>query len=591
MTHKDVIRYLVQNRRIKLKSVYRFFNIETAAQKKTLTDILQQLEQRQLISYDKSKRTIDVFQELIKKSFGRDHSDTTIKKEKPDFEKKQLFPESPQLDFKYIVDKYNLPLDFSQNILQEISRQIWNKSSIKSDSDKENRKDLRRQFIITIDGADSKDLDDAVSIHRSLFGIWTLGVHIADVSYYVPQGSALDQEALNRANSYYLIDKVIPMLPKKLSNDLCSLNPNEDKKTVSIFIRFNSHGKVLDYNIMPSTIKTAYRMTYDRVEELINNAPETDKKLLNTVKSMAKLAKILNKNRIKDGSIDFNFKEKKIKLDSLGNPIKVYQKDRLDSERLIEEFMLAANQAVGDFLNKNGLGLYRVHDIPSSEKYEKLKSFAAKKGIKLSDKPSTLEIQNFMNALIDTPLQSSSEIMTLRSMSQAVYQRENIGHFGLGFTLYAHFTSPIRRYADLVVHRFVKYYINENRAKNNPYSTDELDEIAMHISSQERIAMEAEREMTKIKSVRFMKPFEGQTFAGVVSSVTQFGIFVEIENFGIEALIRYSDMSEYMIFNADDLLASNRRGSKVIKIGDLLTIRITKVNTARGFIDAQEVNG
>ncbi|MGL4562187.1 MAG: RNB domain-containing ribonuclease, partial [Brevinema sp.] len=305
------------------------------------------------------------------------------------------------------------------------------------------------------------------------------------------------------------------------------------------------------------------------------------------IKLMDQLFRILNKKRMTDGTVDFNFRERKVKLDELGNPIKIYRKDRLDSERLIEEFMLSANQAAGDFLTKKGLGLYRIHDVPPPEKYTNLRKFAAKRGVNLPEVPKPNDIQDFILSLANSPIQMSGEILALRSMAQASYHYENIGHFGLGFEKYAHFTSPIRRYADLIVHRIIKHFLFSSD-KPSIYPENVLGVISQHISAQERIAMEAERDLMKIKSVRYMEPFVGEIFDGTISSIANFGIFIEMNDTGIEALIRFAEMDEFIIFNEEELTAQNRSGSKKYFLGKPIKICITKVNTERGFIDAIE---
>ena len=592
MRDRDILEYINKKRNVSFAIIYKKFDIETPQQKKEVKSVIQQLQDQGSISIDQKSNRIEAL-ETPKSSRNSKSNPNTSRTGAPkgkSFDRKDDRPmvrytDDAEQDLVLIKDKFQIPGDFVQAINREIENKIWdNQQSIEK-----HRQDLRDLFVITIDGADSKDLDDAVSVSKSFFGDWELGVHIADVSYYVPQHTALDVEALARANSYYFINKVTPMLPQELSNDLCSLNPHAEKKAMSVFITFDNKGNVKKYRFVPSVIQTNHRMTYDRVEEMMQGDSDKDTTLVKNIKLMSKLFRILHTKRMGNGSVDFNFKEKKIILDDNQLPTKIYQKDRQDSERLIEEFMLAANQAAGDFLTQNGQGLYRVHDIPPSEKYQKLKNFAAKRGYKLPDVPKPKDLQLFIDSLIDSPVQMSGEILTLRSMAQAVYQQENIGHFGLGFTLYSHFTSPIRRYADLVVHRLIKYYLFKNDFKTAPYKKDELDQIATHISAQERIAMEAERDLFKIKSVRYMKPLEGEMINGTISSVASFGLFVEDPTSGVEAMIRYSDMKDYINFNEEELIASNRSKTKVYKIGMPLTIRIVKVNIERGFIDAEEV--
>ncbi|MGL5955202.1 MAG: ribonuclease R family protein [Brevinema sp.] len=573
MNSKVLLPFIQKKKNLNLAVLYRHFECNTPKCKKKIKEILILLQEQGDISLDlKYGKIVSLRQ--TGKTVNRLNKYT-------DDERKITYTNQPKDDLILINQKYQLPQDFSPSVFAEIEQQSW-------DSSLENqRKDFRKFFMITIDGADSKDLDDAVTLTKSLFGYWELGVHIADVSHYVLQNTELDEEALKRANSYYFINDVIPMLPKQLSNELCSLNPHEEKKAMSIMMRFDNHGNLKDYQITPSLIKTSYRMTYDRVEEIIQGAEEKDSELKKTILRMNKLFRILHQKRMKNGSIDFNFREKKIILDERDVPIKIYQKDRLDSERLIEEFMLMANQAAGDFLTNNGLGLYRVHAIPPSEKYQRLRNFASKRGYQLPSVPTPKDLQEFINSLIGLPVQMAGEILTLRSMAQAVYQQDNIGHFGLGFELYAHFTSPIRRYADLVVHRLIKYYLFQR--KQAPYTPDELDHIAQHISSQERIALEAERDLYKIKSVRYMKDREGETLQGKISSITHFGLFLEEQESGIEAMIRYVDMPDYISFNEDELTAYNRSKKITYKIGTNVRFRIAKVNVEKAFIDADQL--
>ena len=580
MTQELVIKFLQRKREVDFTSLYREFDAKSVNSRKALKYIIEKLQAEERIFMN--PRTLKIY-------YGKKKDNPDKRASRPPRFSKDDTPrvqyEGAEKDLILIKEKHQLPNDFPVAIEQELKNNVWENSP----SLERHREDLRSLFVITIDGADSKDLDDAVSISKSLFGTWELGVHIADVSYYVPQHTVLDTEAYARANSYYFINKVTPMLPQTLSNDLCSLNPNEEKKAMSIFIKFDNKGQVKGYRITPSLIKTSHRMTYDRVEEIIKTGEEKDSTLLKNVKLMDNLFRILHNKRIVNGSVDFSFKEKKIVLDDNDEPTKIYQKERQDSERLIEEFMLAANQAAGDFLSKKGLGLYRVHDIPPSEKYLKLKNFAAKRGYVLPEVPTPKDMQKFIDSLEGSPLKMSGEILTLRSMAQAVYQQENIGHFGLGFELYAHFTSPIRRYADLVVHRLIKYYLFKDEFNKAPYTTTELDKIGTHISAQERIAMEAERDLYKIKSVRYIKPMEGEIVKGMISSVAHFGIFIEMENSGVEAMIRYTDMKDYITFDEDELMAYNRKKTKIYKLGMPITVRIAKVNIERGFIDAEEI--
>ena len=567
-----LLKFLSNKKKFSLSSMYKNLSISTPKDKTAAKQILRNLERQGALTI-KDGRFVEVLDHKKVKAHTVDSP--TAKTSKTPIR----IVESED-DHRFIMERYSLPKHFSKKILNEVAHKS-------ADNDQDStRKDLRKDFIVTIDGADSKDLDDAVSIRKSFFGDWILGVHIADVSHYVERGSATDKEAYSRANSYYLVNKVIPMLPEQLSNDLCSLNPNEDKRCMSIFLTINAKGDLKDYKIVSSWIRSKHRLTYDFVNDVLLGKTKCDGRLKKTLFQMDKLFRILNKKRINKGSVDFNFREKKIQLDDQSKPVNFYQKDRLDSERLIEEFMLMANTAAADFLTKKGLGLYRVHDSPPPEKYQRLRTFAAKYGSILPESPDSKQIQDFLNLMFDSPVLASAETFVLRSMAQAVYHPTNKGHFGLAFDLYTHFTSPIRRYADLVVHRLIKHFLVSDHTRS-PYRSGKLDEIALHISAQERVAMEAERDFFKIKAVRYLKQFEGCEFDGKISSVTSFGLFVEMES-GIEAMVRYQDIPGYFVFDEETLSAKSRQ--KTYRLGDPCRVLIEKVNTERAMIDAVFVN-
>lgn len=577
MNNKEIIRFLSNKKEVGITALYKKFSLSSPKDKQAFHTTLTLWEKNGALSFSAVNKSITI---LNPSRFTLSSSKTEPRSSDLKVPKPPLRLEGVENDFKIIVERHDLPKKFGVSCLKELEQEIWD------DQKDLPREDLRDMFIITIDGVDSKDLDDAVSVQKSFFGGWTLGVHIADVSHYVPAGSALDNEARFRANSFYLINQVIPMLPQKLSNELCSLNPNEDKRTMSIFMNFDNNGCMKNYRIIPSLIRSKFRMTYDGVQQIIDGVPEKNKELVKNISLMDQLFRILHKKRLSQGSVDFNFKERKIILDNEGIPTKVYQKDRIDSERLIEEFMLSANIAVADFLQGKGLGIYRVHDIPPAEKYVNLKTFAAKQGWKLPEVPKPKDIQLFLESLSSSSssLMVSAEIFALRSMAQAVYQRENIGHFGLGFKLYTHFTSPIRRYADLIVHRMLKQNLYPQKG-TSLYTSEWLDKTCTYISARERVAMEAERDFYKIKSVRYMKAFEGQDLSGKISSIAAFGIFVELENTGVEAMVRYSDMKGYVVF--DEATLSAKAGKKQYRLGDSVKIRLIRVNVERGFIDGE----
>ncbi|MFN3659895.1 MAG: ribonuclease R family protein, partial [Brevinematales bacterium] len=411
-------------------------------------------------------------------------------------------------DFEYILDVHHIRRDFPPKALAQaegISGKIPEKEIA-------SRLDLRREMIFTIDGPDAKDLDDAVSIKRTSTG-WKLGVHIADVSYYVPKYSPLDKEAFKRGNSFYFINRVVPMFPEKLSNGLCSLNPHEDRLTMSVIMDVDKTGYVTRYRIVPSIIHSQYRLTYPQVESVLQGETTIpDKRLQESLMEMNQLFRLLREKRIREGSIDFDFREQKCELNEWDEPVKFWFKERLDAERLIEEFMLLANQVVAKFLSeKTEYAMYRVHEEPEEEKLKSFLAMALRFGYKFRTHilPPPQELQRLLEEMKGKPYQELLNQMLLRSMQQARYQNENLGHYGLGFEYYTHFTSPIRRYADLTVHRLVKACLGIAKIS---YKDKELAAIANHVSKQERVAMEAEREFYKIKSVRYMQGKEGMEF-------------------------------------------------------------------------------
>ncbi len=500
------------------------------------------------------------------------------KKEKP----KKNYTEAI-LDVDNIVESYQIRKDFSGSIIKEAETIPY----VIPEKEVKKRVNLRNQFIVTIDGADAKDLDDAVSIEKTWNG-WLLGVHIADVSYYVPENGKLDQEALKRGNSYYFINKVIPMFPKNLSNTICSLNPKEDRLTLSVFMKINKNGQVVKYNIQESIIHSKYRLTYEGVQKLLDGHEKaSDHSLLSHLKEMQVLFQILNRKRVKEGSIDFEFKEQKCLLDEKDEPVKLWLKDRLDSERIIEEFMLLANQTVAKFLSEKGVTLYRIHGEPESEKIKDFVRLAMKFGHKIYGVPipEPHELQRILKETMGKPHKELIHQVLLRSMQQAKYDINNIGHFGLGFDFYTHFTSPIRRYADLIVHRLIRHIAFEKK-KKTLYTEEELSKIAVHISRTERTAMEAERDLYKIKAIRFMQGKEGEKYDGSITGVSSFGIFVQILKYGVEGLVRYADIEDdYYFFDENNYCAIGKKRKKRYMMGDNVKIIVKKVNVNKGYLD------
>lgn len=479
----------------------------------------------------------------------------------------------PGVDILSIVKAHDIPMEFPEKVMNQVERV----AKEVSEADRAGRRDLRDLTMVTIDGEDAKDLDDAVSV--SFDGSkYHLGVHIADVTNYVQEGSALDREAIKRGTSVYLVDRVIPMLPHALSNGICSLNQGEDRLALSCLMTFDLNGELLDHEICESVIHVNKRMSYTVVKELLEReealakgeavAQDAEKdyteyeELVPMFVEMKDLAAILRKKRSKRGSIDFDFPECKISLDKEGNPIAIKPYERNVATDLIEDFMLAANETVAQQFYWMELPfVYRVHDVPDPDKMKQLSTFIqnygyymksmSKKGSKVgSDEVHPKEIQKLLAKVAGTPEEAMISRLTLRSMKQAKYSTECTGHFGLACKYYCHFTSPIRRYPDLQIHRIIKEQLRGRlKEERIDHYRDILPAIAKSSSELERRADEAERETDKLKKVQYMEQYIGECFEGVVSGVTAWGIYVELPN-TVEGLVHVSKLSgDYYYYN------------------------------------------
>ena len=454
------------------------------------------------------------------------------------------------------------------------------------------RKDLRKLNIITIDGSDAKDLDDAVYAERLSDNKYILSVHIADVTHYVKEDGKLDKEALKRATSIYLTDRVIPMLPKELSNGVCSLNPGEDKLTLSVEMTINKDGKVIDYKIFESIVNNRYRMTYDDVTEILeNNNEELTYKyndIVPMLKTMEELSLILRRKRDLRGAIDFEFPERKIITDESGKAIDVTKYERRTSNKIIEEFMLVCNETVAEhYYWLNMPFVYRVHEEPDEEKMYEFSKFIHNFGYTLKgNNIHPKELQQLLNKIKDTKEESLINNMMLRSLKKAIYSPDASNHFGLAAKYYCHFTSPIRRYPDLQIHRIIKGQI---KGKFSEEALQKLFErtamVAEQSSKMERVADEVERDTDKIKIAEFMSDKIGEEYEGVVSGVTNFGVFVELEN-TVEGLVHISNMvDDYYIYDDEKKELFGQGSHKAFKIGDLVKIRVDKVSIPKAEID------
>ena len=486
------------------------------------------------------------------------------------------------LDILTIIKKNNLPEEFPQKVLnfaESISDEI-------PAAEYEKRKDFRGMRIVTVDGEDAKDLDDAVSIEKLPNGNYSLGVHIADVSNYAKENNPLDHEALKRGTSVYLIDRVIPMLPKKLSNGICSLNPKIDRLTLSCVMEIDKTGKVVDHYLAESIIKTSERMTYTDVTKILRDSdPDLIKRydyLVDDFKTMEELCNILYKKRLDRGAIDFEFAECKIILNQLGKPIEIKPSERAIANRIIEEFMLVCNETIAEHMFwANMPFVYRIHENPDEEKLGRFNEFVHNLGyaIKWSNTVSPKALQEVIEKVKGQKEEVVVSTLLLRSLKQARYSPECVGHFGLAAKYYCHFTSPIRRYPDLMIHRIIKEYLNGKiDEKRNKRLTEVVDYAAKQSSDMERVAVDAEREVDDLKKAEYMSERIGQEFDGMISSVTNFGIFVELAN-TIEGLVHISDLTDdYYVFDEKYLSLVGEKTKNVYSLGDNVSIKVTKVD-------------
>ncbi len=497
--------------------------------------------------------------------------------------------DDPVTDFLSIVKIYDLPEAFPKDVKAQL-KGIPSEVNIE---DTNKRKDLRNNIIFTIDGEDAKDLDDAVSLEILENGNYLLGVHIADVSQYIFEKSSLDKEALKRGTSVYLIDKVIPMLPEKISNGICSLNPGEDRLTLSCSMEINKKGQVINYNIYESVINSKERMTYNNINKILEgNITELKEKygyLLSTIESMKELMEILHTKRNARGSLDFGFDETKIKLDDKGRPIDISSYERGVSEKIIEEFMIVCNETIAEhFFWKEVPFLYRVHEDPDPEKMQSFNTLIHNFGyiVKGTEDVHPRALQEILEKSSGKKEERLINILLLRSLKKARYSDENLGHFGLAAKYYCHFTAPIRRYPDLMIHRIIKEDIyGKHSGKRLADLKEKLPYVAEQSSVKERIAEEAEREIMDLKKAQYMKERIGDEFEGIISGVTPFGLYVQLEN-TIEGLIHVSNMEDdYYVFDEINYMFIGERKKKVYRIGDEVKIAVLSVDIPNRNID------
>ncbi len=494
------------------------------------------------------------------------------------------------VDILSFVYKYGFLPKFKDEVLESL-KEIPDNIDNEDISD---RVDLRDSVIFTIDGDDTKDIDDAISIKKIDEG-YELGVHIADVSYYVKKDSELDKEAYARGTSVYLVDRVIPMLPHQLSNGICSLNPNVDRLAMSCVMKINNKGKVVSYDIFKSVIRSRIQMTYNCVNDILDKdvvAPGYED-YVDDLKLMKELSDILRNKMVSNGYIEFSSPEPKILVDDNCHPLEIGLRNEGTGENLIENFMVVCNETVGGYVFYQGLpGIYRVHDRPDEKKLASFFDFLSIRGYVVKGKRcdvTSKDLQYILNQLSDKPDAKILNDMAIRSQAKAVYSEENIGHFGLGSKCYSHFTSPIRRYPDLILHRLVKDYMSNYSNEVISYWEENLPEMANHCSAKEQDAQNCERDVDKMKMAEYMEDHIGEEFEGVISGVQEFGMFVELPN-TIEGLIKIEDMpggSYSYVASSMALISKNKKHKYTF--GDVVKVRCIKASKDTSMIDFELV--
>lgn len=496
----------------------------------------------------------------------------------------------PGVDILSVIRRYELAVEFPDEVYAEIEHL---ETEVKEE-DKVGREDLRDWLTITIDGEDAKDLDDAVTMKKLGNGNYELGVHIADVSHYVREYTELDQEAYRRATSVYLVDRVIPMLPHKLSNGICSLNPHVDRLALSCIMEINPRGEVVNHRIAETVINSNYRMTYTAVREILEEGTpelmEQYQEIVPMLEEMEELRQILGRKRRKRGSVNFDLPESKIILDEKGKPVDIRPYERSISTNMIEEFMLVCNETIAEnsFWQEIPF-MYRSHQEPDEDKMEKMEQFLRGFGYHLRKKDGEIhprEIQKVLRTAEGTDEERIITRMVLRSMMQARYTAENGGHFGLAAKYYCHFTSPIRRYPDLEIHRMIKKMLHgELDEKSSAEYRKKMPDWAKHCSKQERVAEDAERDTDALKKVEYMEDKVGEIYEGIISGVTGWGLYVELPN-TIEGMVALNQLDDdFYEFDDKNMLVYGKRTKKSYRLGDRVTVSVSKVDRMMGTID------
>jgi ribonuclease R len=526
-----------------------------------------------------------------------------IRRERAHLRKERNKPTEQHIPAAKTEQEYVVPEGFPSEVLNEVKKLPHTRIP---QEEIMRRRDMRDVLTFTIDPDEAKDFDDALSFQRLESGNYQIGIHIADVTHYVAEQTALDQEAYQRGTSIYLVDKVIPMLPERLSNELCSLRPNEDKLCMSVIVEMDEQAQVVRHKICRTVICSNYRLTYQQAQNILEGkecdiVKEDKSDVLDAIQSLNQMAKILRANRFRHGSINFESSEVHFKLDEQGEPIDIFFHKSYDSNHLIEEFMLLANRIVAVEIGKKGKNsdgkkndqypfVYRVHANPDPEKLSKLATFIKRFGFNLKTSSSNGATHKQINALLDNcqghPSQTLVETLTIRAMAKAVYSTSNIGHYGLAFPYYTHFTSPIRRYPDMMVHRLVAKYILQSKSQCR-CDIDELEQACVHSTDCEMAAQMAERDSIKQMHARWISRHIGEEFDAVVSGVTEFGLFVQLNDTLTEGLIpiRTIEPYDYMQFDEDNYCLIAARSGKTYTLSDPVRVKVTKVDIDRKLID------